>query len=210
LGPDYFFARSIAQFVTSQAPTTPAESLAAAATFGGQYVFAEIVQRTVDVSVRLDVTFSPTLSLQVYLQPFVATGDYRRFKELARSRSFDFLTYGETPGSALDSIWEYQRDAGGAVVDSIVSYYVADGDGPGPRQPVTIYNPDFAFGSLRGNAVLRWEYRPGSTIFLVWSQSRSAFERDPRFSALGSLGDVLLPGRPANVFLIKFNYWLSF
>ena len=63
--------------------------------------------------------------------------------------------------------------------------------------------------SLRGNAVLRWEYRPGSTLFVVWTQSRFAELTDPTFAPLHYLGHELLGDRPTNVLLVKMNYWLS-
>ena len=60
--------------------------------------------------------------------------------------------------------------------------------------------------------MLRWEYRPGSTLFLVWTQNRGGFfPFDPTFSAGGDLSDLLLHGRdrPTNVLLVKANYWLT-
>jgi hypothetical protein len=71
-----------------------------------------------------------------------------------------------------------------------------------------IGNPDFNFRSLRGTAVMRWEYRPGSTLFLVWNQVRSdqasvgdfSFARDRR---------ALFSARPDNIFVVKMNYYLG-
>ena len=53
-------------------------------TFGNRYVFAELDQTTISMDTRVEWTFTPTLSLQMYAQPFVATGRYENFKELAR------------------------------------------------------------------------------------------------------------------------------
>mgnify|MGYP001564200318 CR=1 FL=1 len=88
------------------------------------------------------------------------------------------------------------------------AYYVANPDTTAGRRDVRIGNPDFSSRSLRGNAVLRWEYRPGSTLFLVWTTSCSAFSGDPRFSA-GNDVQQLCQGPSANVFAVKMNYWLS-
>jgi hypothetical protein len=70
-------------------------------------------------------------------------------------------------------------------------------------------NPDFRVRSLQTNAVLRWEYRPGSTLFLVWTQRRSGAFSDPTFDAGHDLGRQLLRDPPTNVLLVKLNYWLS-
>jgi hypothetical protein len=72
----------------------------------------------------------------------------------------------------------------------------------------TIPNPDASFRSLRGNAVLRWEYRPGATVFAVWTQNRTRYERGGSYRGLDDIGSLL--GLPLeNVFLLKVNYWLS-
>jgi hypothetical protein len=71
-----------------------------------------------------------------------------------------------------------------------------------------IPNLDFNLRSLRGNAVLRWEWRPGSTMFVAWQQSRRN---------IGALGDfefnrdqeALFAARPDNIFLVKLNWWLA-
>ena len=76
--------------------------------------------------------------------------------------------------------------------------------------PFTIGNPDFRTRSLQSNLVVRWEYRPGSTLFFVWTHSRSRFVPfDPRFQIGRDMGSELLLDRPQNVVLVKLNYWLS-
>jgi hypothetical protein len=81
-----------------------------------------------------------------------------------------------------------------------------DPDGPGPAQPFSFGRPDFNFKSLRGNAVLRWEYMPGSTLFFVWTQSRSAADDNGNFRFGSSMGSMLRA--PAeNIFMIKATYW---
>jgi hypothetical protein len=202
IGPSYSTGTSILQYQQTQTDQ------AATATYGRQYVFATIHQQSLDLTTRLNVTFSPTLTLQLYTQPFVATGDYDGFKELARPRSLDYVIYGETPGSTLRCY-----DAANAAVScsgaAAPAYYVANPDTAAGRRDVRIRNPDFHSPSLHGNAVLRWEYRPGSTFFLVWTTSCSAFSTDPQFSA-GSDLQHLCQGPSANVFAVKVNYWISF
>lgn len=89
--------------------------------------------------------------------------------------------------------------------------YAVDSDGDGetnftfaPRIP----NPNFNISSLRGNAVLRWEYRPGSTLFFVWTQQRSAVAPFGDFDVSRD-ADQLFGAHPDNVFLVKVSYWLG-
>jgi len=193
LSPSLDVSRTPNQYVRSLADST------AAATFRRRYLFAEILQRTLDLTTRLDLTLSPVLTLQLYAQPFVATGDYRRFKELVAPRTTNFLTYGDTPGSTVrDSLDASRRLVGHSL----------DPDGAGPRDSAFIRNPDFNSRSLRGNAVLRWEYRPGSTLYLVWTQSCESRDSNPAFDAARDLRR-LCPGRSDNVFAVKLNYWMS-
>jgi hypothetical protein len=205
VGPEFNTSRSIMQFVRSDSDLT------AVPTFGRRYVFADLRQQTVNLNVRMNVTFSPTLSLQLFTQAFDATADYLTFKELVAPRRRDFIVYGSTPGSSLvphcfDDSVEVPCGAGAPPP----SYYEVDPDGPaGPRPPTTVRNDDFSFRSLRGNLVLRWEYRPGSTLFAVWTTSCSASSRSPRLDFPGDFGH-LCRGSGENVFALKANYWLSF
>ena len=184
LGPRLSLGDEAAQWVGAY------EDPLAAETFGTRYVFANLDQTTLSADVRLDWTFTPKLSLQVYLQPLVSSGDYFNFKELERPKSFDFLVYGD----------------GASTFDAATR--TADPDGAGPAAAIELPSRDFNTVSLRGNAVFRWEYRPGSTLYLAWTQRRQdaadvgAFQLD---RSLGRLWDT----RPENIFLVKLNYWLS-
>lgn len=165
---------------------------AATATFGRRWVFGDIDQSELSVQTRAEWTFSPTLSVQLWAQPFVSSGRFSRFKEFIRPGAFDFAVYGVQRGSVVRP----GRDI------------TIDPDGNGPALPFTIAEQDFLVRSLRGNAVLRWEYRPGSTVFLVWQQQRDG---GADLADLAATRDVTRPFRdPArNVFLVKFSYWLG-
>jgi len=95
------------------------------------------------------------------------------------------------------------KDASGHVTS-----YTVDPDGAGAAAPFSIGNPDFNVRSLLGNAVFRWEYRPGSTLFFVWSQSRSSSEATGEFS-LQHDESQLFRAKPDNIFLVKMNWWLT-
>jgi hypothetical protein len=83
-----------------------------------------------------------------------------------------------------------------------------DPDGPGPAAEFSFGEPDFDFRSLRGNLVYRWEFRPGSTLFLVWTQDRNTTLSSGRFDLGRDLGDLLDRGSD-NVFLVKATYWVG-
>jgi hypothetical protein len=167
----------------------------ATATFGGRYVFSEMQQHNLDVTIRADVALTPNLSLQLYAQPFVASGDYQRFKELAAPSTFTFVRYGVDGGSTL-------------TLDEATNVYEVDPDGGGPAEPFSLTNPDFLVRSLRSNLVMRWEYVPGSTLFLVWNHGRFANQSDPSFRALNSVRDLFRDDQ-RNTLLIKANLWFS-
>ena len=153
-------------------------------TYGSRYVFASIDQRMLDLGLRTDWTINARASLQLFLQPYVASGDYSGFKYLTRPRTGEF-----TPIESL----VYDADSnhysgGGAAVSSF-------------------RNPDFNLRSMRGSAVVRWEFRPGSAMYMVWNENRSD---------IATVGDMrlgrdfaALPDAPSeDVFLLKFSYWL--
>ena len=201
VSPGYGASDSRLQYVQAQADT------AATATFGRQYVFSELKQHSLDLTTRVNVTFKPNLSLQIYAQPFVAAGDYHDLKELTRAGSIDYVFYGRSGGSTLECLDASGRSTSCGAAG--VSTYVVDPDGTGPRRSVRVGNNDFSSRSLNGNAVLRWEYRPGSTMFFVWSTNCSADTSDPRFSAGGDMRH-LCQGPTDNIFAVKANYWVSF
>lgn len=143
--------------------------------------FAKLDQWTVGVTTRLNYTMSPTLSLQVYAQPFASVGDYSDWKELT-----------DTPRAKRYRDRFQPFDAMGIV------------DGATSNDPGGVN-----FKQLRTNTVLRWEYRPGSILFLVWQQGRDAIAGSPtRFDMGRDFGD-LVSLHPNNTFLLKMSYWFN-
>lgn len=162
-------------------------------TFGHQYVFARLRYEELSANIRLNWTFTPRLSLQLYVQPLISSGNYSQFKELSRPKSDDYREYG-TNGSTI-------------VYDPVNDEYEVDGDGNSPAiSPKRFSDPDFNFKSLRGNAVVRWEYLPGSAFYFVWTQSRSDVENIGEFQFDRSLSRIY-NARPDNIFMIKFSYY---
>jgi hypothetical protein len=189
LGPSWAYQREIGYLVAAVSDTL------ATATFGRRYVFGPQTQRTLSLSARANVTFTPSLSLQSYVEPFTSGATSDDFRELLLPRTHDLNVYATDPNVAL------QRDVAG-------NYRVAISRNGTVVTRFTIPNPDVRFRSLRGNAVLRWEYRPGATMFLVWSHNRGAFEPGAEYRGLADVRSLFsLPLE--NVLLVKVNYWLS-
>jgi hypothetical protein len=189
-GPDFSLDKFNAQWVGAFADPTSTD------TYGKRYVFANLNQKTLAAEFRSDWIINPRLSFQVYMQPYVVSGKYSNFKALSKPKSFDFLTYGEN-GSVIDET----LSPGGEITS-----YRLDPDGSGPAEGRIILNPDFNYISLRGNAVLRWEYKPGSSLYLVWTQNREINETNGDFNLGHSLKSAR-DAKPVNIFLLKVSFW---
>jgi hypothetical protein len=192
-GPSYNHTRGVQQYVTS------VEDPTATAFAGNRYVFSSLVQKTLSMDTRLAVTFTPNSTLEMYVQPFIASGGYSDFKEFDAPRQLRKSVYGRDRGTITPT----------AGADGLITSYTVDPDAAGPAAPFTFDNPSFDTRSLLGNVVYRWEYRPGSTLYLVWTQSRSN-----ELSYIGNLDfardrSALFSTHPDNIFLVKVNYWLG-
>lgn len=191
-GPSYTSSLSKLQYVRAVSDPT-------AVLFSGtRYVMGDVDQRQLGLDTRFNLTFTPTMTLELYAQPFIASGHYSAFKEFRAPRRSVVSVYGRDQGSVQTT-----TDASGAVTK-----YTIDPDGAGPAAAFTLNNPDFNFRSLRGSAVFRWEYRPGSALYFVWTQQRA--DQAP----LGNFNfsrdrTALFSAHPDNVFLIKASWWLA-
>jgi hypothetical protein len=165
---------------------------AMSATYGARYVFADLMQNTLSAEIRLDWTFTPELSLQIFAQPYFTTGDYSGFKELARPKTYDFNTFGN----------------GSSTIAQEGARYTVDPDGEGASEAFSFRNPDFNYKSLRGTAVLRWEYLPGSTLYLVWTHQRENVA-DPGSMRLSRDFGSLFKADSDNIVMLKAVYWIG-
>lgn len=160
VAPSYSRGFDYTQYVTF------ADDPTATRTFGRRYIFADLHQREFELATRVDWTLRPTLSFQLFLQPFIASGDYDNYHSLVASRTRDYEPYGGT---------------------------VAD--------------RDFNFRSVRGSAVTRWEFRPGSALYVVWNENRADVAPIGNFSFARDLRAI--PDAPSHdVFLVKVSYWI--
>ena len=143
---------------------------------GAHYTFARLNQTTTNATLRLNYTFSPAVSLQAYVQPFVSKGTYANVRQLSstpRAEDYDarFAPFNDPSVTS---------DPGG-----------------------------FNFKEFQSNLVFRWEYRPGSTLFVVWNEGRQGFANEEGTATF--TGDIrnLMALHPANTFLVKMSYWLN-
>jgi len=194
--PRYETSRSGDQYVTATS------ALPFAPTYGTRYLFAELDRRTFSMETRVDWTFSPALSLQVFAQPLLSSGDYLRYKQLADSQSYDFLGLDE--GSAQVTPGQVACSSAICEVDG-TQHVDFDGDGVTDH---SFEDRDFNVRSLIGNAVLRWEYRPGSTLFLVWQRSQSHRAVVGDFDLSRDAG-ALFRAPADDRFIVKMTYWLG-
>ncbi|HLL48888.1 MAG TPA: DUF5916 domain-containing protein, partial [Longimicrobiaceae bacterium] len=189
-GPAFTHSESATQYVARWSDPTATHFM------GDRVVFSDLEQNTLSLDTRLAVTFTPTLSLELFAQPFVSSGEYGGFKEYAAPGALRRVAY---------DAGQLQPVRGASGRDSV---YLLNPDRDPATPGFTFTNPDFNLRSLRGNAVLRWEYRPGSTLFLVWQQNRSGGEPfgDFRF---GRDAAGVFRSHPDNVFVVKATYWIG-
>ena len=157
-----------------------------------RYIAGTVDQQTFSMTMRLNYNITPNLTLQYYGQPFISRGQYSEFKYITNSMAIDF-----TDRFHLFSEKEIQFDAdeGSYLIDENMDGYT----------DYTIDDPDFSFIQFRSNLVARWEYIPGSEIFLVWSQGITNFG-DPSEPLISSLSDNVFSEKAHNIFLVKLTY----
>ncbi|MHB0971939.1 MAG: DUF5916 domain-containing protein, partial [Thermoanaerobaculia bacterium] len=159
LEPEYGETLTGTQYVTTR--VNPAYT----ATYGREYIFAELEQKQFEAGIRTEWTMSPRLSFQLFLQPFIASGDYSGFKQLVRPRDDRYV---------------------------------------GVNAP---FDPDFNLRSVRGSAVVRWEFRPGSAMYVAWNENREDVVPIGDFRMRRDFSE-LADAPSQDVVMVKFSYWL--
>lgn len=147
------------------------------------YFLGNIDQKTLGVTFRIDYNITPELSIQYYGSPFASTGEYSDFK-LIKDPMADNLE---------NRYYHLQNDlASGYDVSQIYGFN----------------NPNFTFTQFRSNLVFRWEYMPGSKIYLVWANERTLYQSQAT-AAINDAFKGLDQVFPNNTILLKINYWFS-
>jgi hypothetical protein len=160
-----------------------------------RYIFAHLEQKTLFFTIRFDYNITPELTIQYYGQPFVSSGKYTDFKRVVNPRSSDFNGIYQALITGQEIHYNAENEN-----------YTIDENRDGTND-YEISKPDFNFFEFHSNLVMRWEYIPGSTVYLVWSQGRTDSYSNGDFNFrkdMKSLFDI----EPHNVFLIKFSYRL--
>jgi len=160
---------------------------------GSRHIVAQMDRKTVSAELRIDYTFTPKLSFQAYFQPYMTVGSYSRFKEFAKPETYDFVEYGKDNNMLIETDGD----------DGYELY-------PNGRNGNSIYveNPDFNYKAIVGSAVLRWEFRPGSTLYIVWTRNGSDEQNPGNFNFNRDAKD-LFQADADNVFALKLTYWLG-
>jgi len=161
-----------------------------------RYIFAHINRKTLNMQVRINYNLTPDLSIQYWGQPFVASGKYTDFKYITDSKADDLNN-------------RYKQYTWGNQIGwlNMTGNYAVDHNSDGNRDFI-IDNPDFNVKEFLSNLVLRWEYQPGSTVYLVWSQTRSGYINNGSFDVSRDF-ESLFDENARNIFLVKFSYRLG-
>jgi hypothetical protein len=164
-----------------------------------RWLLGRIEQRVWETTLRANLTLTPELTLQLYASPFAATGRYSQFRRatdtLASAYERRFHRFGADELSRDATSGRYTVTEAGAD-NGIAGASYAFGD------------PDFRFQEFRSNIVARWEYKPGSSLYVVWAQGRTGESQGWEGSYRRNWTD-LWQTRPDNVLMVKISYWLS-
>jgi len=182
LTPSYRRSENARQYVTTR-------DNGPAAAYGSRYIFAHVDQIQYSLRFRLNVALTPNLTFETYAEPFAASGLYHSYGELGARLDRDLRTYG-TQGTSITA------------PDSVGARTVHDG-----AASFALASNDFNLRSFRSNAVMRWEWRPGCTLFVVWQQDRAAQRTSGMTVKPGALWDAL-SADGTQVIALKASYWL--
>lgn len=149
----------------------------------GEVILGNIVQQTLNITFRADYHLTPELSIQYYGSPFASSGDFTNLKLVNNPMAETLFERYHLVGNGSDNIPELSEAWG-------------------------LRNPEFTFSQFRSNLVFRWEYKPGSKLFLVWANERTMFQQKPS-QTITQAFDGLGSAFGSNVFLLKLNYWFS-
>lgn len=155
-----------------------------------RYILGTIDNKTFSASFRLNYAINPNLTIQYYGQPFISRANFTSFKHVTNP--------------VADNLYDRFHQYANNQIGFDGPFYNVDEDVDG-NTDYSFYNPDFSFVQFRSNLVVRWEYIPGSELFLVWSQGITGLV-DPMERLIDGLEQGILNQKPENIFLIKATY----
>ncbi len=157
-----------------------------------RYIRGNIEQTQAYLTLRMNFNITPDFTIQYYGMPFISAGKYSDFKYINDSRADDFSDryqdYLEDQITYNDSENYYEVDEN---ADDIIDY--------------TFDDPNFNVFDFNSNMVLRWEYRPGSVLYIVWSRNKNKYLSTGNFELWDDISE-LYSSHPSDVFLIKLSY----
>ncbi|MCF7823539.1 MAG: carbohydrate binding family 9 domain-containing protein [Candidatus Marinimicrobia bacterium] len=186
VGPSFYSSTDMNQYIRSVV------DLNNTAMYGKRYVVSQLDYTEAAAEIRIEYPITPRFTMQGYFQPFIGVGKYSGFKEYAAPESNDFLMYGED----------------GSTIEKNDYYYSVDPTGGTDEDAFIIYDPDFNQKSLVGTLVLRWEFMPGSSMFLVWTHNGANYDHPGKFDLAEDLS-ALLSEQADDVFALKVSYWFG-
>jgi len=182
LNPGYEFSKTKLQYITQ-----------ASIDRNNRYIFGSIQRNTINASFRINLNLTPELSLEYWGQPFIASGKYSHFKRITDYRAKQYT----------DRFKEYATSE--IKYDELSDSYSVTESGFGK---VSFDQPDFNINEFLSNMVIRWEYNPGSTLYLVWSQNLNSSTSDGNFNFRRDI-DHLFDANGNHIFLVKLSYRLG-
>jgi hypothetical protein len=155
-------------------------------TYNVKYIYGEIKNTDFSTTFRLDYFFTSNITLQLYLRPYFSTGKYDNYHYLINPHKGYYAYYNKNQISKIGK---------NVIINDNSNQYEFE-------------NPDFKYLSLRGNLVFRWEYLPGSTLFLIWSMNN---DYNTEYTGIVPTQDIkeILKRKADNIFQLKINYWFN-
>ena len=161
-----------------------------------RYIMASLNRKVYDISLRMNVSITPQLSIQYYAQPYIFAGEYTDYKEITNPRAGEFSNrYHQYTNSEISYHEPWNA-------------YLIDEDQNGVTD-YGFYKPDFHFLQFRSNMVFRWEYKRGSSLYLVWSQGRTNSDEGIE-NTFGQYAKDLWNTPARNDFMLKISYLIIF
>ena len=157
------------------------------------YILGRIDRKQFSLTIRFDYTITPTLSLQLYSQPFFSAGKYSEYKEAVQPKEENYADR-----------WHFIENQELSLQNGYYRLFLPWTEG----KEIKFYVPDFNFRQFRLNLVIRWEYLPGSTLFLVWTNGMNDYAKKGTLSLRDDLRS-LLSAPSTNIFLVKISYWFN-
>ncbi len=158
-----------------------------------RYILATLNQKIAMMSLRINYTITPEMSIQYWGQPFLAAMAYKDFKRVTSPQADNYE----------DRFHVFQGEE--ISYNSAENTYYIDENTDGTPD-YNFEKPDMNYDAFLSNFVVRWEYNPGSTLFLVWSQTRNYYDETGEFSLKNNMNNLFTTNKPYDIFLIKFTY----